>query len=77
MKFLVIKPYYWPCTLAECPPGFFVVNDALCFKTEYSSEKTEAYVGSGEYFAGGAVSKEDRENIMVQPVVAVWEEVAL
>lgn len=75
MRQLVIKPDGWPCTLAECPPGFFVAGNSLCLKTEYSSEKTEAYLDSGEYFAGGAATKEDREKLIVQPVTAVWEEV--
>lgn len=71
-------------TLAACPPGLFLFDRMLGFKTEYGamSGKTEgrevvwsitnrsdAYcVGSGEYFIGGADSPEAREDLMVLPI---------
>ena len=73
MKRLTITPEgWWPCALYKCPPGFFIYNDRLCFKTEYGSD--EAYCDSGEVFWGGAVDKENRKKLIVQPVIAVWEE---
>lgn len=60
--------------LAECPPGLFLCGDCLGFKSEYRSEdgKSEAFVvESGEYFWGGATSKDARELIMVHPVQLV------
>jgi hypothetical protein len=35
---------------------------------------TCAYNVAGEFFWGGAKSHEERKNLIVQPVEAVWEE---
>lgn len=62
------------CSLAACPPGLFLFNDCLGFKTEYAMTdgRSEAFVvASGEYFAGGATSKEEREALLVHPVEIV------
>lgn len=69
MKKLIAKPNGWPCTLEECPPGLFVYEDEICFKSEYINEigKIEAFCESGEYFCKEA-------NITVQPVIVEWEE---
>ena len=67
MKTLSIKPDGWPCTLLECPPGFFVYEDSLCFKTEYDQDIVEAYCESGETFC-------KEKTTIVQPVEAVWIE---
>lgn len=86
MKQLILVPEGWPCTLRECPPGNFVLNDQLCFKTEYGAFKSvgdtkvpgdqikwtvthdvDAYNSAGEHMG----VKEDE---MVQPVIATWEE---
>jgi hypothetical protein len=77
---LLIAPNGWPCTLAECPPGHFVYQGSLCFKTEYRCSTTpdrpagkiEAYCESGEFFVAGAASEADREKIIVQPVSSEW-----
>lgn len=74
MKRLLIEPVGWPCTLAECPPGHFVHEDALCFKSEYNVSKIEAFCESGEYFCGGTSTKEERDKLIVQPVESIWEE---
>lgn len=37
MKRLVLGPVGWPCTLAECPPGLFLYNDTVGFKTDYNA----------------------------------------
>lgn len=59
------------CRLDECPPGLFLSNGCLGLKTEYRTNSgwTEAFVvASGEAFAGGAASSEDREALMVTAV---------
>lgn len=71
MKRLVIQPDGWPCKFAECRPGHFLFRDYLCFRSEYGDD---AYVESGEFFWGGVKSKEERAELIVQPVSAVWEE---
>jgi len=35
MRRLILEPDGWPCSIRECPPGFFLHGDSLCFKTEY------------------------------------------
>lgn len=58
-------------TLAVCPPGAFMFNGHMGFKTEYVSQggKTEAYcMSSGEVFIGGAKTPEEREELLVYPV---------
>lgn len=69
MKRYVIVPIGWPCTLAACPAGSFVYQDALCFKSEYRSDgNIEAFCESGEFFWGGTETEEVRSQIVVQPV---------
>lgn len=70
MKTLTIKPDGWPCKLGECPPGHFVFEDSLCFKTEYG--ELEVYNEAGEAFWGGQSTKLAVSNLIVQPVVAEW-----
>ncbi|MDR5801148.1 hypothetical protein [Caballeronia sp. LZ001] len=60
-----------PCSLQDCPPGFFLFNGLLCLKSEYGGANVEAYVESGEYFWGGAKSKEERDALIVTPVFPV------
>ena len=74
MKTLKIEPLGWPCTLEECPPGFFICAQSLCFKTEYKTEKglPEAYCESGECFIGGTSSADEFKNLIVQPCEARW-----
>jgi hypothetical protein len=72
MKQVLIEPDGWPTTLAECPPGPFMFNDSLCFKSEYRTDgKIEAFCESGEFFWGGTSANEDRNRLMVQPVKVV------
>lgn len=62
--------------LSDCPPGLFIFEGTLCFKSEYHStnehtgfSKTDAYVvDGGEYFWGGASHEKNREDLMVTPV---------
>jgi len=37
MKRLVLEPYGWPCSLGDCPPGPFLYENTVCFKTEYGA----------------------------------------
>lgn len=71
-KELHIVPSGWPCRFSVCPPGFFLFNDALCIKSEYG----EAFCETGEAFWGGAKTRAERSDVIVQPVVYVWKEVA-
>jgi hypothetical protein len=65
MKQLVIKPTDWPCTTTDCPPGFFVSNDQLCFKTEY---------GNNDEIYNSAGFRVHLDGILVTPVTAEWQE---
>lgn len=44
MKRLVLVPAGWPCSLHECPPGFFLHENTVCFKTEYERMETDGPV---------------------------------
>lgn len=66
-------------TLAACPPGLFMFDDCLGFKSEYKTEslshpgvwQSDAYVvQSGEYFWGGVSDPRQREKLMVRPIDA-------
>lgn len=52
--------------LKDCPIGLFIKDNTLCIKTEYGNE---AYiVSSGEYFWGGAKTKEKIGEVLVLPI---------
>ena len=73
-------------TLAECPPGLFLWNGTVGFKSEYGAmepddstngkfwkigNRADAYCAdSGEYFWGGAASHEDRAKVLVYTICA-------
>jgi hypothetical protein len=62
------------CTLWDCPPGFFLFENSIHFKSEYSTDKgePEAYCGnSGEFFWGGAKSHIERRALKVTPLEQV------
>ena len=70
MKEIKIIPDGWECLIEECPPGHFMYEDQLCFKTEYGKEDgdIEVYCSSGETFMP--------RKIKVQPVsIEIIEEV--
>lgn len=71
MKRLVILPEGWPCEFHECRSGFFLWKETLCLMSDYGGE---AYTDGGDIFWGGAISKEARAGLVIQPVTAVWEE---
>lgn len=77
MRRLVIVPDGWPCRHAECRPGFFLSKDSLCLKSEYGGLEISSFCESGEAFWGGATTKEGQDNLIVQPVNAVWEDYEL
>ncbi len=62
--------------LDECPPGLFMFDGTLCFRSEYTTTldnprryQPDAYVvETGEYFWGGAKTTEERSALMVVPV---------
>lgn len=64
------------CTLADCPPGLFLFNGTLGFKSEYITTlenprryQCDAYVvESGEYFHGGAKDTQERAALIVTPI---------
>jgi len=58
MKEVIIYPLGWMCKIEECPPGFFMYEEQLCFKSEYGQDNI--FCSSGEYFI--------TRNIIVQPV---------
>ena len=74
MRTLKLVPNGWPCTLRECPPGCFVFDEEVCFKSDYGQD---AYCDGGSYFWGGTSDKEARAELIVQPVSPVWEEIEL
>ncbi len=61
---LVVLPNGWPVELEECPAGFFVHNEQLCFKSEYGDK--DVFNSAGEYFC--------TRKIKVQPVFYDWVE---
>lgn len=63
-------------TLQECPPGFFLFEDCLCFKTEYKTSDgwLEVYNEGGEAFWGGQTKKYGVKKLIVQPVTTKWIE---
>lgn len=74
---LFIEPDGWPCTLEECPAGFFTFGDTLCLKTSYSRETLdgfdiEVFCDGGSVFWGSTDKRIDRLKLIVQPVRAQW-----
>lgn len=64
-------------TLGACPPGLFLFDATVGFKSEYKTEsksragfwQSDAYcVESGEYFWGGTPNPIEREQLMVLPL---------
>lgn len=69
------------CKLSDCPPGLFLFNGGVCFKSEYSTAggSPDAYVvSSGEYFWGGTADRAARDALVVTPIEATaFQSVAL
>jgi hypothetical protein len=71
---LQIEPDGWPCLLKYCRPGLFVFDNALAIKTDCcdSGGRHEVYCGDGDAFLGGVATIQERDQLTVQPVRAVW-----
>lgn len=70
MKQIKLVPYGFQCTLAECPPGLFLFNDEVCFKSEYlTGISPDAYCENGEAFWGGTTLISERDKLLVQPLI--------
>lgn len=76
MKEYKAIPNGWVCTLLECPPGHFMFEEHLCFKTEYRTDngELEVFCESGEAFWGGTSNFNKRDKLIVQPVIIEKEE---
>lgn len=71
---LVLEPDGFECTLGDCPPGFFLSGEELCFKSEYMPDRRggDAYCDSGEFFQGPEGT--DRALVVVKPLKHVWKD---
>ena len=68
MRQIILGPKGWPCSYEDCPPGLFLADNQICFKSEYSKDgKGVGYNSSGECYHG--------ESDLIQPLTAVWEDV--
>jgi hypothetical protein len=73
MKRLEIRPDGWPVKLRDSPPGFFIYEGRLCFKTEYGA--SEVFNSAGEYFRPSILiggRSDDYLDAEVQPAEYVW-----
>jgi hypothetical protein len=61
-KQLLLVPDGWPVRLGDCRSGLFVHGDSVCMLSDYN-----AYDSEGAFWA-----PEDRDELIVQPVRAVW-----
>lgn len=78
-KRLELKPDGFPLKLLECPPGFFLKDDDVCFKSKYAhgnetdERRSEAFCETGCYFWGGKEGDElGVDNVIVQPLIVEW-----
>lgn len=76
MKRLQLVPDGFECKLLECPAGFFLYGEEVCFKSEYVDDngRPEVYCESGEAFWGGTSKIEDLQKVMVIPLISRWVE---
>jgi len=77
MKILKLIPDGWRCTFAECPPGFFTIEDHLFFKSDYyTNNYPDAFNEGGSVLSLG-ITKEAIQSVIVQPVKKEWEDIEL
>lgn len=76
MKRMIIKPAGRRCRLGKCPPGHFVLDGNLCFKTGHYTTKghMEVYNEAGEALWGGTNMESERVNLLVTPVKVELED---
>jgi hypothetical protein len=70
VKELKIIPMGWPCTLGECPTGLFVYGKTLCVKSVHDGP----ILATGDVAWCGASAEDARNQLIVQPCEAIWEE---
>lgn len=58
--------YLKPCSLSDCPPGLFVFNGSVCFKSDYMNDVF--CLNTGEFFWGGVTTNEERYGLIVTPI---------
>ena len=66
IKSIEILPYGFKCKLGECPSGLFLFGNTLCFANDYNEY---FIVENGDALWGGTTSKEERDQLIVQPMV--------
>lgn len=75
MKKLELNPDGFECSFGECPPGLFLYDKNVFFKSEYTTNgRPDAYCDSGEYFCAGKPNPEDISALIVQPLLWEWVE---
>lgn len=75
MKRLILKPTDFEMPLSECPPGLFLCDGNIGFKTEYRTDgRMEVFCESGEVFWGGTNVEDERRKIKVIPLESQWVE---
>lgn len=74
IKKLILRPKDWECTIAECPPGPFVFDGDVGFKTAYrhSGGHSEVFCSNGDAFWGGKTHKSDVDQLKVIPAEYRW-----
>ena len=63
-----IKPAGFPCKIEECPPGMFLYENQICFKSEYKTNagEMELYCDSGEAFVPREVLVTPLEYVVIE-----------
>jgi len=62
------------CSLAECPPGLFLFEGSLGFKSKYliDGEMEVFCMDSGKHFWGHTGTRDQRRKLIVQPCESKW-----
>jgi hypothetical protein len=73
-RVMIVRDY--KVTLLECPPGLFVFEGEVCFKSEHHSnlpDRMEVFCTStGEVFWGGTDHWVERSELKVHPACFGW-----
>jgi len=69
---IIIKDAGDECTIEECPPGLFMFEGTLCFKSEYNKSGVFC-ADTGEYFWGGTSNRDELNKLIVQPMAVIPE----
>lgn len=72
MRSISLIPHGFACDLNECPPGYFIFDGSICFKSQYGPN--EIYCDTGEAFWGGVNTVEEKIKLIVQPLILEIEE---